>query len=326
MLRPLALFVTLSGIACFAPANAQQVRQGSVGFVLDPTAAAVRPLGGVPGAAMIGDAIDLGSGIVSLAVSPKQDYYIAVTSTGSALFWQRASGTVQPLPNLPAGASQVILSPEGSSALFVFPVTNQIRVITGLPSAPVPGMSGSLTDLLNPANFFAVADDGAQALVSESFVPGNPAPSVAVYTAYGVPGRIALMTPATSIAFLSNSHDALLSSSLESVLIRNAAAQTSRIALHPAVNSSIGAIASTDGTTAYFVNAGGVVSSLPLASALSQPVSFNCQCVPTGIYRTAGAAVYRLNEISSGPISLFDASSSQPRSLVIPPLAVPVNQ
>jgi hypothetical protein len=326
MPRHIALLATLAGIACCPPAHAQQVQGGSIGFVLDPAVAAVRPLGGVPGAGMIGDPVELGAGIVSLAVSPKQDYYIAVTAAGSALYWQRATGTVQPLPNLPAGASQVVLSPEGGSALFVFPATSQIRVMTGLPGAPVPGMSGSLTDLLNPANLFAVSDDGAQALVSESSVAGNPSPSVAVFTANGVPGLIALAGPATAIAFLSNSHDALLSSALESVLIRNAAAQTSRIALNPAVNGSIGAVASSDGSTGYFVNAGGMVSSLPLASALSQPGSFNCQCAPTGIYRTAATGVYRLNEISSGPISLFDASSSQPRSLVIPPLAVPVNQ
>jgi hypothetical protein len=195
-------------------------------------------------------------------------------------------------------------------------------VISGLPSAPVPVFDGALSALMNPLNHLAVSDDGQFVLASESVVSGYPAPSVVVFGVNGVAGRIALSGAASAIAFLSNSHDALLSSPSESVLIRDAAAQTSRIAMPPSVNGSVGVVASTDGASAFFANGqSGLISIVSLASSGAQPTTLNCNCEPSGISRTSAQSVYRLSDYSGGPVSLIDASANQPRMLVIPPAA-----
>jgi hypothetical protein len=309
-----------------AIANSQQVRQGALGFVLDKGTARVRPLWGVPGAARVGDPIDLGGDVSAIAASPNQDYVVALIG-GAANIWTRETATLQSIPGIPAGAARVVLSPEGGSAVFYYPDAGRIHVVTGLPSAPVPVFDASLSALMNPLSLLAVSDDGALVLASESVVTGNPAPSVAVFNANGVAGRIALGGPASAIAFLSNNHDALLSSAPESALIRDAAAQAGRIELPAVLNGASGVVAASDGATALFVNAqSNAVSIATLTSSGAPPVTLTCNCSPTGITRTAAKSIYRLNEYLGGPITLLDASLNQPRVLVIPPLVVPDNQ
>jgi hypothetical protein len=163
-------------------------------------------------------------------------------------------------------------------------------------------------------------------LVSEALISGNASPAVVVFRSNGVAARIGLTSPATAIAFLSNSHDVLLSSATETVLVRNAAAQTSRIILPAAANSAVGVISSTDGTRGFFANAqSGSVSIVSLTSVAAPPSIASCSCTPTGISRTATPSIYRLTEDAGAPVSLLDVSSSQPRVLIVPPLVAVEN-
>jgi len=318
---PCAALSVLISIAGAQQVNTHAVSRGILGFVFDNGVSAVRPVWGVASAATIGDPLDLGGAVASFAASPKQDYVLALTgANNTATIWLRNTSTTYALSGVPADAAQVVLSPEGNSAVFLYPSANQFHVISGLPSAPVPVFDGALTALMNPLNQLAVSDDGQFVLASESVVSGNPAPSVVVFGVNGVAGRIALSGAASAIAFLSNSHDALLSSPSESVLIHDAAAQNGRIAMPSSINGSVGVIASTDGASAFFANAqSGLISIVSLASSGAQPTTLNCNCAPTGISRTAAQSIYRLSDYSGGPVSLIDVSASQPRMLVIPP-------
>jgi hypothetical protein len=322
-----ALTAIMVSIAGAQQASTHTITQGTLGFVFDGNAGSVRPLWGIASAANIGDPLNLGGAVNSYAASPQQDYILALTGPNSqATLWLRSTSTTSSISGLPAGATQVVLSPEGGSALFYYASTNQFHVIGGLPSAPAPVFDGSLSALMNPLSALAVSDDGALVLAAESAVSGNAAPAVVVFGANGAVGRIALSGAASAIAFLSNSHDALLSSPSESVLIRDAAAQTGRIEISSTVNGSVGVIASTDGTNALFANGQtGTISIVPLIGG-GQPATLNCNCTPTGIVRTSAKSIYRLSEYSGGPVSLIDASASQPRMLVVPPLVTPDNQ
>jgi hypothetical protein len=319
--RVLTAFFSLAAVC-----SAQQVRQQALGFVFDSGSSRMRPLWGVPGASTVGDPVDLGGDVSSSAVSPKQDFIVFLGgATRSAQIWMHDAQTVSGIPGIPAGATQVVLSPEGGSAAFYYPDTQQVHVVSGLPSAPVASLDADVSVLMNPLQSLAVSDDGALLLASETFVSGNAAPSVVVFPAGGVAARIGLSGSASAIAFLSNSHDVLLSSSTEAVLVRNAAAQTSRIILPAVANSAVGIISSTDGTRGFFANAqSGSVSIVSLTSVGAPPSIASCGCTPTGIARTAAPLIYRLTEDSGTPVSLLDVSSNQPRLLVIPPAAPPV--
>ena len=44
----------------------------------------------------------------------------------------------------------------------------------------------------------------------------------------------------------------------------------------------------------------------------------DCGCTPTGLFRLAGAAAFRLTEFAGGPLQVLDASSV-PRIVAVPP-------
>lgn len=325
------MFKLLPAALLFAAAcPAQQVRQQALGFVFDPGSASVRPLWGVPGAAYVGGALDLGVDIASSAASPRQDYLVLLTGpTRAAQIWLHDTQIILALPGVRPGATSVVVSPEGASAAFFYADTNQVHVITGLPSSPLTAFDANLSAMMNPLASLAISDDGTQLLASEIAVAGNAAPAVAVFQASGVAGRIPVASPASAIAFLSGNHDALISAGSEAVLIRDAAAQSSRIPLPSAANSAVGVVASSDGQRAFFAVAqSGSVAVVSLTSATAQPLIVDCNCVPTAISRTAADSIYRLTGSSGSPVSLMDVSTSQPRLLLIPPAvsATPGNQ
>jgi hypothetical protein len=318
--RVLIAFFTLAVV------SAQQVRQQALGFVFDSGTSRLRPLWGVPGASTVGDPIDLGGDVSSSAISPHQDYIAFLAGTDrTAKIWRHDTQEISVIPDVRPGATQVVVSPEGASAALYYADTHQVHVITGLPDAPIAKMDADLSSLMNPLHSLAVSDDGSLLLASEGLVSGNAAPSVVVFHSNGVAARIGLSGPATAMAFLSNSHDVLLSSAGEAILVGDAVAQSSHTILPASANSAIGVISSTDGSRAFFVNAQtGTISIVSLSSVGAPPAIVQCSCEPTGIARTAAPSIYRLTENSGVPVSLLDFSSNQPRMLVIPPAATPV--
>jgi hypothetical protein len=64
--------------------------------------------------------------------------------------------------------------------------------------------------------------------------------------------------------------------------------------------------ASSDGTVSISDFNGGPVTTL------------DCGCVPTGMFRLAGAAAFRLTELGGAPIAVLDAGST-PRIVAVPP-------
>jgi hypothetical protein len=315
-----------------AASHAQNIHQQPLGFVLDAGISRVRPLLGVPGAAIVGDPVDLGADISASAASLKQDYLVVLSGPSrTAGIWTNGAQAIEPLAGVRLGATQVVLSPEGTSAAFYYADTKQVHVMTGLPLAPVPTFEANLSSMMNPLQSLAVSDDGALLLASESHIDGNAAPAVVVFGAQGVASRIATVGAASAIAFLGGSHDALISAVSEAVLIRDAATQASRVLLPTAANSASAVTASSDGSRAYFARSqAGTVSILSLKSAGSPATVVNCNCTPTGLARTTSASVYRLTDNSGEPVYLLDdaslnsaslsASSAQPRLLIIPPV------
>lgn len=303
---------------------AQQVQPGALGFVLDRGISRVRPLWGVPGAAMLGEPLDFGGDIAFSVASPRQDYVLLLSGDNRRAAISQ-NGIQSPL-DTSDGADRIVISPEGSSAAFYYSSTGRVRVMTGLPSAVARTFDAQLSALMNPAGLFAVSDDGALLLVSETGAAAtSTATSVVVFDATGVTSRIALSSPASALAFIGRSHDAVLSSASESILIRDAARQANRIALPALANGAVGIVVSPDGERVVLAHSpAGTVSILSLKS--TSFVTLDCACVPTGVYRTSHGSVYRLTEYSGTAISLLDISPTQPHLLLIPPIAIPDTQ
>src|SRR5690349_12584905 len=87
-----------------------------LGFILDRAAQRIRPVLGVPGAAIVGGADEGSSDVSSAVVSPNGDYALALTGARQeAVIW-RAGQRRARLEFLPGSPDAVAISPEGSAA------------------------------------------------------------------------------------------------------------------------------------------------------------------------------------------------------------------
>ena len=167
----------------------------------------------------------------------------------------------------------------------------------------------------------AVSDDGAVALVE--FIDDN---GVALWAmdASGRSGRISADHPADAV-FLPNRRDAIVAddASRTVFLILDAAGAATPLPLMSATDDMEGfssVAASDDGRQVFVADASsGIVATVDVETRRATVMS--CECRPTGLYRLKGSSIFRLTDISREPMMVLDASSSEPRILVIPPSA-----
>src|SRR5437660_210838 len=84
-------------ILCVAGAASLFAQQGSIGgpvagYVFDRHSQALRVIHGIPGASLIGEPVDFGTGISSAWVAPKLDAALVVTADGTARMFRIDNG------------------------------------------------------------------------------------------------------------------------------------------------------------------------------------------------------------------------------------------
>jgi hypothetical protein len=315
--------MSLAALALLAfPAGAQPIAGPSLGFVLEGAAGRVRPLSGIASAASVGRPIQLPIDASSAVVSPGGDYVMIIAAmTGAAGVWQPRTGSLQWLSAVTPGASAAMLSPSGSAAALYFPASSRVQVVTGLPGTPSVPRDFFLTALRNPLKNLAVSDDGSLLLCSEDVTTdGELAPPVVVIGPTGDLNRIQLSGAATAIAFASNSHDALLVSDGEVIVLRNSGAFGTPIALPSSGVAGATSVAfSADGQHAYFVRRGAATIAVYDFAAGGPATILTCECRLEGLSRIGGAGAYRLTEYSGAPLRILDGTATPPRIVIAPP-------
>ena len=296
--------------------NAGSVRPPVLGFVFD--SGSYRPILGVPGASLLGATVDTGVGLTAVAVSPNQDYALAVAG-------DRREVVLIPLAVASNGAAAaavdgalsepdlMVLSPTGNSAAIYRRNGGLLQVLTGLPDSPhilreVPGTAAG-----EPITSLAVADDGR-------VVVGAVADNSLVIVADGIPRFLPLDRPVSAIAFRPRTHDAAIAGgpSAQAWLILRA---TDSADLQPLAGPDSGFIDpvavefSLDGRYLFVADAGNLIQ---LDTSGAPPQSFSCACNITGLHRLTGNSVFRLTDSSAGPLTIFDGDGKQPRIGFIP--------
>jgi hypothetical protein len=304
-----------------AGAMALAAQQGTVGgpisgYAFDGRARSLRTIRGIPGASLVGEAVDFGSPLAAAWVSPNLDSALIWSIDGAARLYRLDAGkaTHRPIDGLTAPA-RALYSPSGTAlALFV---AGSVRIYSGLPDAPalagtidLPGETRvvrggqTLAKVRRPAgNDAALSDDGRYLL----YVSGDAAELL------GVAGDSRRLTPAhagTQLAFAAGSHDAAVIDAQAITLFQDAAGAAT-IRRLPGVTGARAASFSTDGKRLFL--AGDAVTVLDLADG--QRTDLPCDCRPAELSRMG--ATFRLNEIGSGPIWLLDAAAS-PKVLFVP--------
>jgi hypothetical protein len=145
-----AMRILLSGclLACGLYGQAGKIVAPSSGYVFDPSAHTLRRIQGIPGASLIGAAVDFGFPVSAANVAPRLDSALVLASGGTAhLFRLTADGavveqtveqTVEGIVDRTADGLlpplRMLFSPSGSSAALYSP--GSVQVLKGLPDAP----------------------------------------------------------------------------------------------------------------------------------------------------------------------------------------------
>ena len=312
----LVLFLTSMG--SFAQNGA--LRFPALGFAPDSRSTRIRPIRGIPGAALLGDPLDAASAVTSAAISPQQDLALAVSAADGQVYLVPLSGEPsRAIPDAMATPSHIVFSPSGRAAVIW---GDRIQLLTGLAGTPrvsdVP-----LASFASPATL-ALSDD-AQALLAFSAKDDAPvwlAGPDGNATQLPMPGSV------MAAAFRRDSHDAVaVTRSGDIYLIRNAGPNAEILQVYVGDGKTSDPVAirmSLDGARAFTANTRGTVAVIDLVTGSAEGVS--CQCSPIGLEPLNAPSLFRLTEISDRPVMLFDASTPTPRIWFIPADAPPAGQ
>jgi hypothetical protein len=307
-MRCLFLF-SLAALSTFAQTGS--VGFPALGFAPDPRSSQIRPIRGIPGAALLGDPLDT-STFTNSAISPKQDLALAVSAADGQLYLVPLSGEpARAVANAMSGPSQIVFSPTGRAAIIR---GGRLQILNELAGAP--RVTEVALDPFDTPPALAVSDDG-QAMLASSGRDENPvwlAGPGGSLTQLPLPGSV------RAIAFRRDSRDAVaVTRSGDVYLVRNAGpdAEIRQVYIGDEQTSDPVAVQiSPDGSRAFTANSHGLVAAIHLQSG--SVASASCQCAPVSLEPMNAPALYRLTEISDLPVMLFDASTLTPRIWFVP--------
>jgi len=307
-------------LACAVCVCAQTASFGgpNLGFVSDPAGTTLRPILGVPGASTIGPPVGLGAAIRGAVISPKHDYVMARSGEADAVvFFQLSVGAAfQVVDGIRPDV--VAISPAGSAAAFYNHDAKTLEILEGMPQSARVAWRFDASVIAGRLVRMAVSDDGILALLN--FADAG-ARTLWLIDRSGALRRLSSIQPAV-FTFVENRHDAVVADegARQVYVFRDIDGAASRIPLLP-VGSPGGftAVAASADARRVFIareQAGGVtIVNLDGFTSVTIP----CGCRPTGLHPLKGAALFRLTEPSTDPMTILDASTSPPRTLVIPP-------
>jgi hypothetical protein len=299
--------------AMLAQAQDGNVAGPTAGFVFDSAARALRPVEGIPGSALVGDALQLDYAVSSAYFSPRQDAALTVADDNSVHFLRIRSGAVseRTVEGLGGKPDRVVFSPRGSAALLVS--GGHLTVLNGLPDAPA--VSASL-DLDDSSYSLAISDDAAYLLAA-----GHGSVRL-LGAASGENFKLTDTGDGAIAAFAPGSYDAAIadSSGAGLLLFRNA-----KRGGDPAVVSSsdesiaspVGLAFSDNGRKLFLASSSArAVASFDLEAGDRGTIA--CNCTPAALVRMGTA--FRLNELGSEPLWLFDPGTTEARIVFVPVL------
>ncbi len=327
MFRTARVIIPWIAFAASLPGQTSALSGPSLGFVFDSDAKGIRPILGIPGAASLGQPLDLGITVVKASVSAQEDYILAFSSDSSLLLVRSDNGVISTDTNVNvSGVPDLIaISPGGQSAALYYRQKASVQVLTGLPKSINVTQTVDISGLPNSLDTLAVTDDGQSVLAGfpENTTPGAQSGEVFIIPADGTaPRSLFPLGHASAITLLNNSRDVLVTDDAQNALYRIAdvtgAASVSQVFGPDAQVTGPLAVQPSQDNQKYFVAAqSGKIVVIDVAGA--DPVTLKCFCTPTGLHRLNGRESFQLTETSDGLIWMLDWDPLEPRFLFVPP-------
>jgi hypothetical protein len=282
------------------------------GFVFDGRVRVLRPIQGVPGASLLGDAVNFGFGLSAAYVSPRQDSALVVGVDDSLHLFRLNGGAVTEvaLGGLSGVPQSVVFSPSGTvAALFAL---GRARVLTGLPGAPALVATVEIPRSGAASQTLALSDDGAYLLT----VSGG---SLRLLSIHGENRSLLPAHAGALVAFAPGGHDAAVMDGVAGLtLIRDAAGAASPQVLatpDAGLAAAKGLAFSQDQSTLYVASAKAQsVAAFNLAAG--SRTAIGCGCTPATLVSLGN--LFRLNDLNSAPLWLLDPTGASPRTVFVP--------
>jgi DNA-binding beta-propeller fold protein YncE len=294
-------------------------QQGGVGgpvagYVFDNSAQALRPILGIPGAWLVGDALSFGIGLKSAYVSPRQDLAVVVGADGSLRWFRLKSGAVSGLASngITLVPQRVAFSPSGTAVALA--AAGHVQVVTGLPDAPA--LAGAV-DAGGTPDSLAISDDGTLLLFAASG-------SIRLVGTAGESRKLMDAADGALVAFAPGGHDAAVADPAGAgvVLFRDVAgASTQSLLALPddGIAAPVGLVFSPGGRKLYLASSAArsvTVLDLPTAERTAAP----CDCAPAVLVPMGN--LLRMTDLGAGPLWLLDAGGRDARMVFVPAVSV----
>lgn len=318
-MRSIAVLVCLPVLAAYG--QQRQVSGPVAGYVFD--GAALRPIMGLMGGAMLGDALGLGLAASAAVVSPQLDSGIVTAADGSLHLFLLAGGSATEVAwnGAPGSAQRVVYSPSGTAAAIY--AAGRALVVSGLPNAPVAAFTVDLgLAPLKPGSHsgyavpeaMAVSDDAAWLLAAGD---GR-------LRLLGASGSSAVLLDgarAVAVAFASGGHAAAVLSGAGPRLdvYSDVAVAPAQHIPAPGLAEPAGIAFSGDGKLVLAAARGG--GSVTVFDLANGSATLACDCAPTGVARMG--KLFRLTDAGAGPVWLVDTGVSPARIVFVPARANP---
>ena len=318
----------LFGLVCLQALSAQSRRlqdpatratlSGPVlGFTFDGGIHGVRPILGVPGAALLGAPLELGFEVSGAVSSPRQNYVLVVAAEDGSLrvaHWTGSDLLTRFVEGAAASPDAMVVSPAGSAAALYQKNSGVLQIVSGLPEVPRILRQIDVSGAGSQPDSLAISDDGQSAVVSGEG-------GVLLFSGSAPARLLSISGPASALAFAPGGHDLLVATiSGEVTLVRNLSSSPAYQTLAGAGeqdSAAAGVQFSRDGTRAFAAaSENGAITIWNLAEGTSATAS--CGCAPTGLAPLNGPATFRLTEPSGQPLWVLDASTAAARILFVP--------
>jgi len=314
-----ATAVLTAGLALAADSAVATLSGPRLGLVFDPAAGNLRPISGIPGAAMTGEPLSLGFIIARAAISPTGDAALVVEASSSVALvhatggdWVAASlDEVQPAPD------QMVFSPSGEAAALYY-ATGRVQVLTGLPGAASVAGEIDVSSLPAPVTAMAVDDAGNFLLMA-----AGQAEPVSLYLVpmASAPSQVTTFRSISALQLFNSGQQALVTDALASTVYQitdPAGAAALQIVASPSdgIQGLVAAESDAAGQRVFAATAAGTV--FIFDRSVGAATTLDCACAPAGLFPLTGAATFRLTELAGGPLQVLDASGA-PRIVAVPP-------
>lgn len=289
------------------------IRGPMLGWVWDARKETIRGILGIAGSSVMGPGLDLGAAVKFAAIAGKNETAMVLLGDereAALVDMKPATAETRRLDDVPPGAEQVVLSPQGSAAVLLYKEPRRMIVVGGLPLTPERKVELDLEGEGMP-DLLAVSDDGGTVLAGYK----EPAKTL-VFDSAGNRWPVPKESPVKALAFLAESRDALIAAEDGVYLARDVNAEATLELISEV--STAEAVAALDGKHILVVDSS-VQSVVEVNVEAGSTRDAQCPCAPKMLTRMTNSNVFRLNEVSNGPLWLVEVQESGLRTIFVPP-------